>query len=167
MRTADAREVPEEIERALDLYSERVSTRLVVELGTVSSLDVGRYEMSVRAGASGQGDPSAVPLLYLSSVVGWNPGPAESELAADGLERGIAAALPDTGLRVMGGGQDLIVHRRPRLDAAITMTVTLSDVRLKQGSTQPLIILTVDRKYRDEDGPLIDCRETFLAAPPL
>jgi hypothetical protein len=46
------------------------------------------------------------------------------------------------------------------------MEVTLSEVILKSGGRQPLILLEVDRRYRDSLGPLIDCRETFIAAQP-
>jgi acyl dehydratase len=103
------------------------------------------------------------PPLMLSSILEWGPGPPHGELRDDGTGVGRESWLPLEELRLMGGGQDLELHRpvydgqqfvaRPRLEA----------VELKEGAAGALLLVTITTAFRDPDGtPLVTCRETLI-----
>jgi acyl dehydratase len=112
-----------------------------------------------------QGLPGAVaPPLYLSGVMGWEPGPAEADLRPDGTGRTETVGLPLEGLRLMGAGQDIeLLH--PVVDGMhIVAHVSLDGVELKHGRSGTLLLLRVLRRYVDGDGrEVLTCRESFIA----
>jgi acyl dehydratase len=142
-------------------------------LGPVSALQFQRFavaadDLSIRyfsdERARAEGFPAAVaPPLFLSSVMGWEAGPAEDALRADGLDPGETEALPLAGLRIMGAGQELEFFRPVTDGSEVTEEVTLEDVRLKAGRSGPLLIYRLLRRYYDQDGQeLLRCREHFI-----
>lgn len=150
----------------------RVSRR---PLGRVSALQFQRF--AVAAGdpapryfsdeqARSEGFPAAVaPPLFLSSVMGWDAGPAEGSLRADGLGPGPGEteSLPLDDLRIMGAGQSLEFLQPVTDSCQVTEEVSLEDVRLKQGRSGPLLVYRLLRRYYDQDGQeLLRCREHFI-----
>jgi hypothetical protein len=136
--------------------------------GTVLVRDIERFAV-----ASGDDDPayaaaaggrSLSPLLLLSSVIEWRSGPPLDELREDGTGVGREGWLPLAGLRLMGGGQDLVFHADVLSDQSFTAVPTLEDVQLKEGGTGALLLLTITTEYRAPDGAsLLTCRETLIA----
>jgi len=145
-----------------------------VKLGTIRERDFQRFAI-----AAGNRDPlffdsaaakaagySAIiaPPLYLSSVMGWEAGPPEEALRSDGTGGQEAAGLPVEGLRLMGGGQDLEFHHPATDGMEVTMELGPESVELKDGRSGQFLVITLTRRYRDQnDRLLVTCRETFIA----
>lgn len=108
-------------------------------------------------------DAQVAPPLYLSSVMGWGSGPAESELRADGSGLDDTRGLPLEGVRLMGAGQELEFHEPVRAGMSVVEHTSLADVQLKAGRSGPLLIMNVRRRFTDESGrALVTCRESFI-----
>jgi len=141
---------------------------------SVSARDIARFAVA-------SGDPSAIyrsetearaagyegipcPPLLLTSVLEWGAGPALGELRADGTGVGREGWLPLEGLRLMGGGQDLDLHRPLLADTGFVAEPVLTGVERKQGGSGDLILLTIETGFRTVAGePLVTCRETLIA----
>ncbi|TDC53974.1 hypothetical protein E1212_04075 [Jiangella ureilytica] len=131
------------------------------DLGSLAARDLERFAL-----ASGSALPpdGQAPPLYLSSVMGWSPGPPEAELRPDGSGTDETRGLPLEGLRLMGAGQDLEFHRPVRAGDHVVEHTTLTDVRHKAGRSGDLLVLRVRRVFADgSDRPLVTCDETFIA----
>jgi acyl dehydratase len=148
----------------------RISTR---SLGQISALQFQRFAVA-------SGDPSAryfsdeharsegfpevvAPPLFLSSVMGWEPGPADRHLRADGLGPGETESLPLEGLRIMGAGQALEFFLPVTDGCEVTEEVSLEDVQLKEGRNGPFVVYRLLRRYYNQTGQeLLRCREHFI-----
>lgn len=137
-----------------------------IELGSVAARDLGRFQVavwgSVQGTSNGPLDDARPHPLFLSSVLAWGSGPVESDLLPDGNAPDPFAGVSLGGLRLMGGGQDLTMHRDLVPDTPLVMEVSLADVAVRQARSGPLLVLVVQRRFSDPTGPLVDCRETFL-----
>jgi N-terminal half of MaoC dehydratase len=145
-----------------------------IQLGVMRPLDFQRFAIAVgvaegpsfdRDEALAAGHPDVVaPPLYLSAVLGWGAGPKEPDLQPDGSATESLGAVSFEGLRLMGGGQELTFHEPVVAGMDVYVDVTVDDVQLKAASSGDLILLTILRKYfADDDQPLLDSRETFIA----
>lgn len=104
-----------------------------------------------------------VPPLFLSAVMGWGAGPAESELREDGLAESDSFLVPMPGLRVMGGGQQLEWHAPVLEGMHVTLQREVEDVQWREGRSGAMVLMTIVRRYVDEGGRLlVSCRETFI-----
>ncbi|MQA84266.1 MAG: hypothetical protein GEV03_06505 [Streptosporangiales bacterium] len=112
-----------------------------------------------------QGFPGVVaPPLYLTSVLGWQAGPAEDELRPDGAESEVMAGVPLEGVRLMGAGQEVELSHPVCDGTDVTLEVSVDDVELKHGGSGQFLILRLLRRYLDDRGTeLMRCRETFIA----
>lgn len=147
--------IPELYEQCLPLVGISTTERL----GRIEPLAAQRF--AVAAGAQPSGDPHP---LFLSSVMGWQAGPTESELYPDGTADGFVPGLPLSDVRLMGAGQDLEFHEPPRVDADVTLETTVTDIELKKGRSGDLLFIHLRRRYTSADGTLLTtCRETFIA----
>ncbi len=140
-----------------------VSARDIARFAVASGEDSPIYTSLEAARAAGyEGIPC--PPLLLTSVLEWGAGPALGELRADGTGVGREAWLPLQGLRLMGGGQDLELHRPVLAGTEFVVEPALAAVERKQGGSGELILLTIETSYRTVDGePLVTCRETLIA----
>lgn len=103
------------------------------------------------------------PPLYLTSVMGWRPGPNEAELREDGLAESDSFLIPIPGLRLMGGGQRVEFRSAVLEGTRIILQRQLEDVQLREGRSGPMVLFTVRRNYVGEDGKvLVTCIETFI-----
>jgi hydroxyacyl-ACP dehydratase HTD2-like protein with hotdog domain len=157
-------------EAAADLAA-RVGSRERLDLGRVSARDARRFAV-----ASGDSNPVyhdavaaaedgyealAVPPLLLPATRQWGPGPDAAGLRPDGLARDDVGLPGVGGLRTVGGGQALLFHANVCVDVPIVAELTLRDVAVKHGRSGELLIVAIDRSYRQADGtPLLECRET-------
>lgn len=146
----------------------------VLDLGRVSRKDFQRFAFAIddlnpryldENEARAHGFPDVVaPPIYLSGVMGWEPGPAEWELRPDGTGRTETAGLPLEGLRLMGAGQELEFHHPVTDGLHVKAHVSLDRAELKQGRSGQLLLLRILRRFVDGDGrELITCRESFIA----
>lgn len=151
-----------------------IGTRDELMLGPVLRKDFQRYAATIgdfnplffdEAAARAAGYPGLIaPPLYLSSVMGWQPGPPEDTLREDGLADAdlLPVALP--GLRLMGGGQDLEFFDTVHEHTLVQLSRELTDVHWLSSRSGGIVLFTVRREYCDARGHLlIRCHETFIA----
>jgi acyl dehydratase len=142
------------------------------DLGRLSAIALQRFAVAVGddlpitmnsevAAAAGLRDIAAPP-LFLSSVMGWEAGPAESELLADGVPPGGLANLPVGGLRLMGGGQSLEFFQPVVAGTEIVQETLIKDVQLEEGRSGHLVLIQVERSFFSEGVLLMRCVETFI-----
>jgi acyl dehydratase len=143
-------------------------------IGAITALMFQRYAIAVgdlnpiyfdNAAAQAAGYPGIVaPPNFLTSVLGWQAGPAEPDLLADGTEAGIMA--PELrGLRLMGGGHELTFGQPVVPGAVVTARRKLVDLYEREAKFGSLIFAISDVVYTDQHGEhLVTCRETYIAA---
>ena len=147
---------------------------LVYPIGEVTALMFQRYAIAIGdlnpiyfddAAARAAGYPGIVaPANFLTSVLGWQAGPAEPDLLADGTEARIL--VPEIrGLRLMGGGHDLTFGQPVVPGAVVTARRKLVDLYERQAKFGLLTFAVSDIVYTDQRGEhLVTCRETVIAA---
>jgi len=143
-------------------------------LGEVTALMTQRYAIAVGdlnpiyfddAAARAAGYPGIVaPPNFLTSVLGWDAGPAEAELLEDGTEAGVSA--PEIrGLRLMGGGNELTFGQSVRPGDVVTARRKLVDLYQREAKFGLLTFAVSDIVYTNQRGEhLVTCRETIIAA---
>jgi acyl dehydratase len=142
------------------------------DIGQLRSMDMQRFAVAVGDDlpitmnvlvAAEAGLPDVVaPPLFLSAVMGWDAGPAESGLLADGVPPGGLADLPVGGLRLMGGGQSLEFLQPVVAGTRIVQETRVKDVQLKEGRSGPLLLIQVERLFFGDGELLLRCVETFI-----
>lgn len=162
------------LEVTFEAAKEHVGRTQLIPLGALQARDLQRFAIAVGAPEPEFLDESAaraagydgLPAMpgYLSAVLGWQAGPVEGDLYADGNAAGPLGNVPVGGLQLMGGGQALRFGDPVLAGAVVTMELTVDDVQLKHGNSGPLLLLVVLRRYVDQaDRLLVECRETFIA----
>jgi acyl dehydratase len=144
-------------------------------LGEVTALMISRYARAVGdsdplyvdaafARAHGHTDVIAPPNL-VTGVVGWGDGGPEDRLREDGTEIGEhLPGIPDSGFRLMGGGEQMSFHRDVVAGTTVHQQITLENVQRKQARTGTMAVLTYRIEFRDSAGsPLITSVRTVLA----
>lgn len=144
-----------------------------VDLGTLAVRDAQRFAMAYGEQSSVYYDEGAardagyaglpVPPLFLSAILGWQAGPPEAQLLEDGNAEEPLGSVPLDGLRLMGGGQSLRFVEPVLCGSALTMEVVVDKLELKNGRSGPLMLLTVVRRYLEQERLLVECTETFIA----
>jgi acyl dehydratase len=143
-------------------------------LGEITALAFQRYAIAVGdlnpiyfddAAARAAGYPDIVaPPNFLSSVLGWEAGPAEDELLEDGTEPKILVHEIQ-GLRLMGGGHDLTFGEPVRAGDVITARRKLADLYQRESKMGPLTFAISEIVYTNQRGEhVVTCRETVIAA---
>jgi len=144
------------------------------ELGEVTSMMIRRYARAIgetdpvhldpdAARAQGYPDVIATPNM-LVGIVGWGDGGAESELRADGTEVGEhLPGIPASGVRVMGGGEEMHFHRDVVAGTTVTQEIELIDVTDKQTKEGAMAVVRYQVAFSDGDGqPLLSSSRTVL-----
>jgi acyl dehydratase len=147
---------------------------MVSTLGEITALAFQRYAIAVGdlnpiyfddAAARAAGYPGVVaPPNFLSSVLGWEAGPAENELLEDGTEP--KNLVPEIqGLRLMGGGHDLTFGQPVRPGDVITARRKLLDLYERESKMGSLTFAISEIVYTNQRGEhVVTCRETVIAA---
>jgi acyl dehydratase len=143
-------------------------------LGEITALAFQRYAVAVgdlnpiyfdEAAARAAGHPGIVaPPNFLTSVLGWEAGPAEADLLEDGTER--AVLVPEIeGLRLMGGGHDLSFGQPVRPGDVVTARRKLVELYQREAKFGLLTFAISEIVYTNQRGDhLVTCRETIIAA---
>lgn len=148
------------IRSAHDELSKLVGRRGPAVHGTVTRTIIERFATAV---GDDPWDGSAAPELMLSSILEWGAGPPPAGLREDGTGVGREGWLPLDGLRLMGGGQDLVFHTPVGDGQAFVAEPELTNVTLKDGRGGDLLLLTITTEFRGAGGePLVTCRETLI-----
>ncbi|MGW4589318.1 FAS1-like dehydratase domain-containing protein [Amycolatopsis thermoflava] len=150
------------VRRCYEAVRESAGAERVQSVGPLDARDAQRFTVAVRGREPAPGEP--VHPLFLTSVLGWAAGPAEDDLRQDGLGPDDTRGLPTEDLRVMGAGQEIVVHREPEPGTPITVHTSITDARFREGHSGELLIVRVRRRFTDDSGhDLVTCHETFLA----
>ncbi len=138
--------------------SARDIARFAVASGDASSV----YTSDADARAAGyEGIPC--PPLLLTSVLEWGAGPPLLELRTDGTGVGREGWLPLSGMRLMGGGQDLDIHQEAVAGTEFVARPVLTAVERKSGAGGDTVLLTIEIEFRTPSGEsLVTCRETLI-----
>jgi acyl dehydratase len=141
----------------------RITRRDIERFATSSGETTPIYTDEDAAREAGyDGVPS--PPMLLSSVIEWGAGPPLDELRVDGTGVGRESWLPLEGLRLMGGGQDLVFHAPVLAETELVAQPSLESVQLKEGAGGLLVLMIITTEFRDADGlGLVTCRETLIA----
>jgi acyl dehydratase len=140
-----------------------VSRRQIERYAVASGETAPRYRSEEAAHEAGYETLPSPPVM-LPSVIEWGAGPPLEELRADGTGVGKEGWLPLAGLRLMGGGQDLVFHRPVLAGTEFVAQPHFEAVELKQGSSGPVLLLSITTEFHDLAGALlVSCRETLIA----
>jgi acyl dehydratase len=143
-------------------------------IGEITALMFQRYAVAAGdlnpiyfddAAARAAGHPGVVaPPNFLTSVLGWEAGPAEGELLEDGTERAIL--VPEIeGLRLMGGGHELTFGQAVRPGDVVTARRKLVELYEREAKFGLLTFAISEIVYTNQRGEhLVTCRETVIAA---
>jgi acyl dehydratase len=142
--------------------------------GTVSARDIERFAVASSDASPIYADEEAArqagydgipsPPLMLSSVLEWGAGPRLNDLRPDGTGLGRESWLPLDGLRLMGGGQDLLLHSPVLAGTEFVAQPALESVTLKQGAAGSMVLMVIKTEFRTPEGvDLVTCRETLIA----
>lgn len=103
------------------------------------------------------------PPTFIPAVLGWDAGPQETQLQADGTD---AALVHPTiqGRRLMGGGQSLNFERPARPGDVITAERRVVDVYDKVREKVTLTFVVTETRYSNQRREvLLTCRDTLIA----
>lgn len=153
-----------------ETISSRIGLVITRNLGEVNTMQAQRF--AVAAGETDSryfhrdagSESVAIHPLFLSAVQGWEAGPFEVDLHADGSGPAEIADLPVEGLRLMGAGQSLEFLHPVRSGDCLILELTVEAVELKHGKSGDFIIIQFLRRYFDDDHvELVRCRESLIA----
>jgi len=144
----------------------------VIDVGEIRAIDFQRYAIACGdrnpiyfddEAARKAGYPGIVaPPQYLTSVIAWEAGPLDEELAIDGVKRN---RLPPEleGKRGMGGGHDLVFHRAVRPGDKVTAYRRFAGKSEKDSKLGRMTLMVWEIRYEDEHGePIATCRSTTI-----
>lgn len=146
----------------------------VQDLGEVTAIAFQRYAVAVGdlnpiyfddAAARAAGYPGIVaPPNFLTSILGWEAGPPEAGLLADGTEaRNLVPEI--RGLRLMGGGHELTFGVPVRPGDTITARRKLVELYQRESKMGMLTFAVSEIVYTNDRGDhVVTCRETVIAA---
>jgi acyl dehydratase len=150
-----------------------VGQQTTVHLGEITAMAIRRYAVAIGdpnplyhdseyARSAGYPDIVAPPNM-LPSVLEWGVGSPEEELNPDGTRREHLPGVDTTGMRVMGGGEDMQFHRPVVAGCSVTQTTTLTEADTRETRTGLMIVLRYRNEYRDgTDTTMMTCDRTML-----
>uniref|UniRef100_UPI0037CC73B9 FAS1-like dehydratase domain-containing protein n=1 Tax=Nocardioides terrisoli TaxID=3388267 RepID=UPI0037CC73B9 len=108
-------------------------------------------------------DGIVVPPNFLPSYLDWTDGGSEDELRIDGTKGDDMQWIPLEGVRLMGGGEEMIFHAPVYVDTEVVMTSHLDDVTARESRSGLLMVIKVRNNYKTAGGtPLMTSVRTVL-----
>lgn len=153
---------------------ERIGSSSAHELGEVTAMTIRRYARAAGETdpvhfdpeyARGQGLPDVVaPPNLLVGIVSWGDGGPEDALRRDGTELGEhLPGVPATGVRVMGGGEEMHFHQDVVAGTKVRQEIELVSVERKQTREGTMAVLRYQVAFTDENGEaLLSSSRTVL-----
>lgn len=157
-----------DVQNAFDRLHKSIGEVTTIRIGRVSGRDFQKFAFAVghldARYVDASIDSAEAPPIYLSAVMGWQPGPAEHALRADGSEPQATGGLELDGLRLMGAGQELEFHKAVRDGMELWSQTSIDSLELKHGRTGDMILIRLRRRYIDQaDEAVVSCLETVIA----
>ena len=104
-----------------------------------------------------------VPPNFLPSYIDWSDGGDEGTLRPDGTPLVDMAWLPAEGVRIMGGGEEMVFHQPLVAGTEVVMNSTLLEVGVKDSRSGLMLIIRVRNSYTaTDDAPIMTCTRTIL-----
>ena len=151
-----------------------IGKETTLPLGEVTLRDIQRYAVAVgdmnplyfdeeRARESAYGGIIAPP-NFLTAVIHWGSGPAESELGPDGLPPQDELRLPLRGVtRAMGAGQEIECRLPVRPGDRFTRVSKIVDMVEQTGRSGRFVLVTTEQRYMNQRGEVaIVCNSRFI-----
>jgi acyl dehydratase len=161
-------------EQLLARLREEIDVEHVESLGEISAVLIKRYAAAVGdsnplytdsdfARAQGYADVIAPP-NFVAAVISWSPGAPYDRLREDGTEADShLPGVPASGVRVMGGGEEMTFVAPVVAGTVVTRTTSLIDVEQRESSQGAMLVARYRDAYRDvDDSPLLDTVRTVL-----
>lgn len=157
----------------VDEMAKHIGVEVASDLGVIDALTIRRYARAVGetnqlyydadfARENGYSDIIAPPNLMVS-VLDWTPGSPNEELRHDGTEADITMpGVPQSGYRLMGGGEDMTFHQAVVPGQHLTLTTTLREVSLRDTRTGPMAIAKLLRRYSADGVLALESIQTIL-----
>ncbi|WP_327152017.1 MaoC family dehydratase [Nocardia sp. NBC_01329] len=146
---------------------ESIRTSIGIEIshsiGPITALMIRRYARAIGetnplyydteyARSRGHADIVAPPNL-VTAVSRWDEGPAEQDLREDGVPKEVQLeGLPTSGVRVMGGGEDMEFHVPITAGTTIVERSTMISAELLEGRKGQFIVVSYRHEFIDEAG---------------
>lgn len=153
-------------ETLLDSIRTRIGSETTHTLGPVTALMIRRYARAIGesnplyydaefARSRGHADIVAPPNL-VTAITTWDEGPATDDLRTDGTPETVQLeGIPSSGVRVMGGGEDMEFHTPITAGTTVVEHSTLLDAELRQGRNGRFIVVRYRHEFVDGDGLLL------------
>ncbi|MFF1261245.1 MaoC family dehydratase N-terminal domain-containing protein [Streptomyces sp. NPDC058321] len=104
-----------------------------------------------------------VPPNFLPSYLDWSDGGPQEELRPDGTPTAEMEWIPLEGVRIMGGGEEMIFHSPLVAGVEVVLKSSLDSVDSRESRSGPMIILKIRNSYVTTDGrPIVTSIRTVL-----
>jgi acyl dehydratase len=108
-------------------------------------------------------DRVVVPPNFLPSYLDFTDGGPEDDLRVDGTKGDDMAWIPLEGVRLMGGGEEMIFHNPVYVDTEVVFTTQLESAVSRESKSGPLMVMKIRNTYATTEGiPLMDSIRTVL-----
>jgi acyl dehydratase len=160
-------------ERVVAAVRDHIGEEDVQELGVVSELLIRRYARAIgddnplyhdagHARRAGLANVVAPPNL-LPSIVDWGDGAPEDRLRKDGTEPEVLTGVPQSGVRVMGGGEEMEFHAPVVAGSRVLLRSRLEDVEERETRSGPMAIVKYGNVFESPEGePYLTCMRSVL-----
>lgn len=151
-----------------------IGTIIRKDLGELTELIIQRYARAVgdnnplyhdiEVARSAGYDNIVAPPNLIPSIVDWSEGSPDEELRVDGTESGDhLPGIPTSGVRVMGGGEDMYFHAPAIAGTRIRVEGWLDTIDSRESKSGLMLILTYQNRYFDDaDRLLLAASRTIL-----
>jgi hydroxyacyl-ACP dehydratase HTD2-like protein with hotdog domain len=113
--------------------------------------------------ARSKGFADVVPPNFLPSYLDWSDGGPEGELRPDGTPADDMRWIPLEGVRLMGGGEEMIFHTPLIAGTEVVLRSSLDDVTSRDSRSGLMLVLTIRNDYVTADGePILTSIRTVL-----
>lgn len=165
------------LERYYETTKAQIGRRARHDRGVVDALAIARYAVAIGAQDPIHTDRDAArragfedvvaPPNFLAGIFDWTAGRPEHELNPDGTDADTERSGELAGLRGMGAGEQMAVHRPLVAGTHVIEEEELVDVVMKHGSRGYSVFVTHQHTFSTADGEVLNVnrRTVVIRAP--
>lgn len=109
----------------------------------------------VEAARSQGYDDVVVPPNFLPSYLDWTDGGPLEGLRPDGTLQDEMDFLPTEGVRIMGGGEEMVFHSPCLVGTEVVFTSHFEQISARESSSGLMFVLKLREEYTTADGDLL------------